>query len=54
MLPELDVDFGAFVETVVALEVTAAQVLEVLRGRADVADQAAEQARETVGTLLKR
>jgi exonuclease SbcC len=54
LLPELDVDFGAFVEAVAALEVSAAQVLEVLRGRAGDADQAAERARETIGTLLKK
>ena len=53
LLPESDVDFGAFVEAVAALEVSTAHILEVLRGRAGDADQAAERARETIGTLLK-
>jgi DNA repair protein SbcC/Rad50 len=53
LLPELDVDFGVFVEAVAALEASAAQVLDVLSGRAGDADRAAERAREAIGTLLK-
>ncbi|ACC42013.1 chromosome partition ATPase protein [Mycobacterium marinum M] len=52
--PESDIDFGAFVEAVAALEASAARVLDGLHGRASDADQAAERARQTIGTLLAK
>lgn len=54
VLPELEHDFGAFVEAVAALERFAMEVVDALRAGADDAEHAAEQAHETICTLLQQ